>query len=79
MLDDGEIDDKLIAVRVKNSLFSKINSFTDLENEYLGLTDILKIWFSNYKGSGEVIINGFGDEKLASEIFFKARKYYLDN
>ena len=42
-------------------------------------TDILKIWFSNYKGSGEVIINGFGDEKLASEIFFKARKYYLDN
>ena len=79
MLDEGEIDDKLIAVRVKNSLFSKINSFTDLENEYHGITDILKIWFSNYKGSGEVLINGFGDEKLASEIFFKARKYYLDN
>ena len=79
MLDEGEIDDKLIAVRVKNSLFSKINSLTDLENEYQGLTDILKIWFSNYKGSSKVTINGFGDEKLASEIFNKACEYYQSN
>jgi len=50
MLDNGEIDDKLIAVRVNNSIFSSIDSYNELKKSYGGITNILEIWFANYKG-----------------------------
>lgn len=69
MLDEGEVDDKLIAVMVNNSIFSDVNSFNELKKSYQGITEILEIWFTNYKGSKKIIVNGLEDEKKALEIF----------
>lgn len=51
MLDGGEQDDKLIAVML-DSHFGDIKSLEDLKRRYNGVTRILDLWFSNYKGSG---------------------------
>ena len=76
MLDEGEVDDKLIAVMVNNSIFSDVNSFNELKKLYQGITEILEMWFTNYKGSNKVIVNGFEDEKKALEIFKSACDQY---
>ena len=76
MLDDGEVDDKLIAVKASNSIFSGVSSFNELKNSYQGITEILEIWFTNYKGTEKVIVNGFEDEKKALEIFKSAHEQY---
>ena len=34
-------------------------SFNELKKSYGGITNILEIWFANYKGSNKIIINGF--------------------
>ena len=79
MLDEGEVDDKLIAVMVNNSIFSSIDSFNELKKSYGGITNILEIWFANYKGSNKIIINGFDDEKTALKVFKTAHKDYKLN
>ena len=76
MLDKGEVDDKLIAVMVNNSIFSDVNSFNELKKLYQGITEILEMWFTNYKGFNKVIVNGFEDEKKALEIFKSACDQY---
>ena len=76
MLDEGEVDDKLIAVMVNNSIFSDVNSFNELKKSYQGITEILEIWFTNYKGSKKIIVNGLEDEKKALEIFKSACDQY---
>ena len=76
MLDKGEVDDKLIAVMVNNSIFSSVDSFNELKKSYQGITEILEIWFTNYKGSKNIIVNGLEDEKKALEIFKSAREQY---
>ena len=40
MLDEGEVDDKLIAVMVNNSIFSDVNSFNELKKSYQGITAV---------------------------------------
>ena len=69
MLDEGQMDDKLIGVMVNNSIFSSIDSFNELKKSYAGITNILEIWFANYKGSNKITINGFDDEKIALKVF----------
>ena len=79
MLDEGKMDDKLIGVMVNNSIFSSIDSFNELKKSYGGITNILEIWFANYKGGNKIIINGFDDEKTALKVFKTAHKDYKLN
>ncbi len=79
MLDEGKMDDKLIGVMINNSIFSSIDSFNELKKSYGGITNILEIWFANYKGSNKIIINGFDDEKTALKVFKTAHKDYKLN
>jgi inorganic pyrophosphatase len=60
MLDDGEQDDKIIALLL-NSPLDGISTIEELERKYKGITDIVEIWFSNYKGPGEIQSKGFRD------------------
>ncbi len=75
LLDRGERDDKLIAVFPESSLYN-INSLTELNTEYPGVTDILELWFLNYKGSGQIEIEAFGNEKEARIILNAAISEY---
>jgi inorganic pyrophosphatase len=67
LLDRGEQDDKLIAV-LEDSPFYTINSLEELDANFNGVSEIVKLWFANYKGPGKMEPKGFGDEKMASEI-----------
>jgi inorganic pyrophosphatase len=75
MLDDGQTDDKLIAVH-PNSAFYEVNNINELEEQFGGVTDILKLWFANYKGKERVEIKGFGDRQKAHEILESAMEEY---
>ena len=54
LLDDGEQDDKLIAVPMSGP-FSEIRDITDLNNKYPGVVTIIETWFSNYKGPNQML------------------------
>ena len=68
-------DDKLIAI-AENSSLSSINSMEELNEKNNGISKILEIWFSNYKGSNKVISKGYGDQKEALIILNASIKEY---
>jgi len=75
LLDGGERDDKLIAVRPGSTL-GDIESLEELDRRYAGASEIVKLWFSNYKGKGKMEAQGFGDPKRAQEILEAAITAY---
>lgn len=65
MLDGGEQDDKLIAVLAKESPFDHIESMPQLDAEYPGVSQIIDLWFANYKGP-DGGMEGLGFEDVAT-------------
>ena len=78
LLDQGEQDDKLIAVAEGHTLYD-ISDITELDEVYPGISQILDIWFSNYKGPGVMKSKGFGDRKDANSILSSAMTQYQEN
>lgn len=64
MRDDGERDDKFLAVPHASPL-AEVDSLAALDARYPGVTFILKTWFTHYKGPGRVTVEGFGDRAEA--------------
>lgn len=75
LLDGGEQDDKLIAV-LDDSPFSGINSIEELNQEFIGVADIIQTWFVNYKGPGKLESSGFGTKEEALQILDAAIQGY---
>ena len=73
--DRGEQDDKLIAISDNSPMYG-VNSIDELNNDYKGITEIVQLWFTNYKGPGEMKSNGFGNKKVAIDILTKAINEY---
>ncbi|MDG2228401.1 MAG: inorganic diphosphatase [Flavobacteriales bacterium] len=67
LMDRGERDDKLIAVSAGSPLY-QVNDMTELNKNYKGISEIIKLWFTNYKGTGKMESEGFGDKKTALAI-----------
>lgn len=67
LVDRGEQDDKLIAVSSNSPLYS-VNDIDELNQKYNGISDILQLWFTNYKGPGKMISKGFGSKVEAVNI-----------
>ncbi len=77
MLDDGEQDDKLIAVLTKNSPFAHIESMAQLDSEFPGVSQIVGIWFENYKGpDGGMKSLGFEEVKSARAVLDAAAAHF---
>lgn len=77
MHDDGEQDDKLVAVLTEDSPFSGVDSLAQLEAEFDGVTEIVGRWFTGYKGhDGGMELLGWGDEGEAREILNAAREHF---
>jgi len=69
MIDNGESDNKFLAVPYKNSSFSKIDNMIDLNTEYPELTLIITTWLKNYKGkNNHIIIKSIIDRNYALDI-----------
>lgn len=58
MLDGGEQDDKIVAVLLDSKL-GNVSSIEELQRDFKGVAEIVEIWFSNYKGPGEIESKGF--------------------
>jgi inorganic pyrophosphatase len=76
MLDRNEQDDKLIAVK-KDSPFYNLNSIKELNERFPGTSDIISIWFKNYKGKGKIEIIGFEEKEVAQEILKKSIEEFV--
>jgi inorganic pyrophosphatase len=80
MLDDGELDEKIIATRIDDDFFSDIKTIDDLKKRYPGILDILSIWFKNYKLDPDSIeISGFEGSEKAWEMIRTANEDYLEH
>ncbi len=66
LTDSGEKDDKLLAVS-KDSPFYEVNNLAALDEKFSGVTEILRLWFTNYKGRNILQSSGFGEKKAALE------------
>lgn len=75
LLDGGEQDDKLLAVLIDSPL-DEIESLEQLDERFPGVSDIVRTWFSNYKGPGQLESKGFGSVARAEDILLKAIEAY---
>ncbi|MBE0462450.1 MAG: inorganic diphosphatase [Halomonadaceae bacterium] len=77
MLDVGEQDDKLIAVLTQGSPFAHVESMTQLDSEFPGVSQIIDIWFANYKGpDGGMEGLGFEDAESALAVLEAAAENF---
>lgn len=69
MLDGGEQDDKLIAVLASDSPLAHIESMAQLDAEFPAASQIIDLWFANYKGpDGGMEGMGFEDAASAASV-----------
>jgi inorganic pyrophosphatase len=78
LLDRGERDDKLIAVSDNSPLYNA-NDITDLQKNYNGISEIIKLWFTNYKGPNKMDSKGFGSKNVAEHLLKDAINEYKLN
>jgi len=76
LLDTGEEDDKLIAISPEWA--DGVRSLAALQTDYPRLTEILTLWWTNYKGDGVMEYIGLEDEHAAAGILLSAHKAYLN-
>ncbi len=75
LLDDGERDDKILAVRTRGPL-SDVTDLTTLDARYPGVRQIVETWFTHYKGPGRIRSGGFADAVEAMAIVEEASRYH---
>ena len=67
LFDNGEQDDKLIAVSEGSNL-SKVNTLAELDAQYPGILSIIETWFTNYKGSEVMESYGYAEVEEAVNV-----------
>jgi len=77
LLDDSERDDKILAVGTSGPL-SDVTDIGVLEAKYPGVSEIIEIWFTHYKGPGRITSSGFGDAAAALSVVLEASRYYQE-
>ncbi|MDR5867692.1 inorganic diphosphatase [Halomonas koreensis] len=77
MLDDGEQDDKLIAVLAQDSPLSHLETLEQLDREFPGVSQIIDLWFANYKGpDGGMESLGYEGADVALEVLETAAENF---
>jgi inorganic pyrophosphatase len=77
LLDDGERDDKILAVPRSGPL-SDVRDLASLDARYAGARTIVETWFTHYKGGNRVRSQGFGDAAEALEVIREASRYFAE-
>ncbi len=77
MIDDGETDWKVFAVRLDDPLAARLNDIGDLERELPGAVDALREWLRVYKVPEGKPLNAFALEERAQDAAY-ARKVIAD-
>ena len=66
-LDQGEQDDKILAV-MENTPLESVRSLKELNEKFPGAADIVHLWFSKYKGPGKMEFKGWGEANEAEDL-----------
>jgi len=70
MIDDGELDWKLIAINTEDPLAAKVNDVEDVEREMPGELEKVMVWFRDYKMPDGKPANAYGyDSKCMNAEF----------
>jgi len=77
MRDNSELDSKVIALAINDLKLSESNSIKDLEKNYVGLMDIIKIWTINYKKT-TLRLDNILNKKNTINYIIKHNKYYQE-
>ena len=77
MRDNSELDSKVIALAINDLKLSESNSIKDLEKNYVGLMDIIKIWTINYKKT-TLKLDNILNKKNTINYIIKHNKYYQE-
>ena len=76
-LDKGEVDDKIISVNPRDPMFGHIQNISDLRQSFPGTTEILEIWFKNYKlKPGKMVVQGIENQDQALKLVERAYQDY---
>ncbi|MBK8096485.1 MAG: inorganic diphosphatase [Planctomycetes bacterium] len=75
LIENGEKDDKLIAV-TPDSPLADADSVGELDEKYPGITSILQTWFEGYKGPGALTCKGFGGRDEAAALIQASEKSF---
>lgn len=68
LIDDGEVDYKIIAIPSKPNLqIVRADTFKKLVADYAALPKVVELWFLHYNPKDESSVEGWGDEKEALE------------
>ena len=62
---------------MEDTPFYSVNNLAELDANFGGVSEIVKLWFANYKGPGKMVPKGFADEKVAREILNAAVEAYV--
>merc|ERR1719498_2107724 len=65
MIDDGELDWKVIAVAKDDELAGQLNDISDVEKSLPGVVSGIREWFRWYKTPDGKPLNGFGYDGAA--------------
>lgn len=76
--DDGEQDDKLLAV-LDDTAFASVRGLVELQASFPGVTEIVETWFAHYKGPGVIETLGFDDVEVANAILEAAITAFEDS
>ena len=78
LVDRGERDDKIIAVQLAGPL-SGVHDLAELDASYPGVTAILELWFTRYKGADVLLeSDGWGDAAEAAAVIDAALAAWAD-
>jgi len=70
MIDDGELDWKVIAINKDDTLASQLNDIDDVDKKLPGVLSGIREWFRWYKTPDDKPLNAFGfDEKVLNKKF----------
>jgi inorganic pyrophosphatase len=75
LVDDGDRDDKVLAVRGSGPL-SEVTDIRSLDERYSGALAIIETWFTNYKGPGRLESRGIGGAEEAIAAIREASQYF---
>lgn len=75
LLDQGERDDKLLAV-VPGTPMGEVEDLSGLMRDYPGAAQVVETWFSNYKGPGQTVSEGVAGVEEATAVLQRAMADY---
>ena len=78
LLDNGEKDDKILAVPKESPLYG-VDSIRELDIKFPGVTTIVETWFLNYKGPKEMESQGFAEVTEAMNAIKTAMEAFDNN